>query len=171
MGKGRKKVAKAAPAALVTPPPTPPGAGAGTGAVVSASANIPSGAVACAAGPAVACGAPGTGTVPGPTPGSAALADWLWEPRALQCPCCTEDYNTDGRLPVVLACTCHHTVCHKCAAALAGVPRGAGLPIPPPPCPLCGLSEGPGYDLADCTVDAGLLLTLVGKAPPVLQRM
>jgi hypothetical protein len=167
-------VAKCSPAALASPPPpppTPPGAGAGTGAVSSTGAEVPSSCpVACAAEPAVACGAPGSVPTLG-SPGTPRVTDWLWEPRALQCPCCAEDYDTAGRLPVMLACTCHHTVCHKCAAALAGVPRGAGLPNPPPPCLLCGLPDGPGYDLADCTVDAGLLLTLVGKTPPALQRM
>jgi hypothetical protein len=134
------------------------GAGAGGG---GAGEGVASGMVVSAAGSMVA-----GSSVPASTPTE--TLDWLWEPRALQCPCCTEDYDAAGRLPVALACACHHTVCLKCAAVLAGVPRGAGLPCAPPPCPLCGLADGPGYDLVDCSVDPGLLLTVVGKAtsPP-----
>jgi hypothetical protein len=91
---------------------------------------------------------------------------WLREPSSLHCPACAIEFDTTGRLPVVLACACQHTVCRKCAGALAAVPRGAGLPEVPPACPLCGLKDGPGYDLSDCAVSTSVLLTLVSKKTP-----
>ncbi len=84
--------------------------------------------------------------------------------KVLQCPSgCVMDAR--GRRPVTLACPCQHVVCAKCAAALAGVPRGAGLAAAALPCALCGLDDGPAYNADDCKADLGMLLAVMDEAP------
>ncbi len=80
----------------------------------------------------------------------------LLDPGAFECPCGPCEYDCQRRAPVRSACACKRLLCRKCAGVAASLPGRA-------PCGLCGAEAVGPFDAGDFVMDAGVLLSLMGR--------
>ena len=80
----------------------------------------------------------------------------LLDPGAFECPCGPCEYDCQKRAPVRSACACKRLLCRKCAGVAASLPG-------PAPCGLCGAEAVGPFEAGEFVLDAGVLLTLMGR--------